>query len=112
MPNMRMMTPEPPEEPQPEHTLTGVGASPGVVTGRARVLATLDEAGRLEPGCVLVCDELRLVGVVTERDVLKRVIGAGADLDAPVSQYMTSNPVTIQAGDRVGAVIRRMPEGG
>jgi pyruvate,water dikinase len=55
MPNMRMMTPEPPEEPQPEHTLTGVSASPGVVRGRARVIATLEEAGRLEPGDVLVC---------------------------------------------------------
>ncbi len=54
-PAMRMMTPEPPAEPPPERTLLGVGASPGVVTGRARVIATLEDAGRLEQGEVLVC---------------------------------------------------------
>ena len=54
-PGMRMFSPDPPAEPLPERTLQGVGASPGVVTGRARVIATLEEAGRLEQGDVLVC---------------------------------------------------------
>lgn len=55
--NMRMDTPnpEPAGEPLPERTLKGVGASPGVVTARARVIATLGEAGRLGQGEVLVC---------------------------------------------------------
>ena len=57
MSNMRMRTPdpEPADELLPERTLKGVGASPGVVTGRARVISTLDEAGRLVQGDVLVC---------------------------------------------------------
>jgi pyruvate,water dikinase len=55
MPNMRMHTPEPAAERLPERTLKGVGASPGIVTGRARVIATLEEAGRLAQGEVLVC---------------------------------------------------------
>jgi phosphohistidine swiveling domain-containing protein len=35
--------------------LRGTGASPGRVTGRAAVIATLDDAGALQPGEVLVC---------------------------------------------------------
>ena len=35
--------------------LRGVGASPGVVRGRARVIRTIGEADRLRPGEVLIC---------------------------------------------------------
>lgn len=35
--------------------LTGLGVSPGVVTGRARVVYDLSEASDLEPGDILVC---------------------------------------------------------
>lgn len=40
---------------QPGEKLTGIGVSPGVVTGRARVVYDVSEAGDLEPGDVLVC---------------------------------------------------------
>jgi phosphohistidine swiveling domain-containing protein len=40
---------------QPGDTLAGTGVSPGVVTGRARVVSDLSEADDLEPGDVLVC---------------------------------------------------------
>lgn len=63
-------------------------------------------------GCALVCEGSRLVGVVTERDILKRVLRAGAPLDSPVREYMTSNPVTIKADERVGQLIGRLLEGG
>ena len=36
-------------------TVTGYPASSGVVTGVAKVVMTLDEAGKLEPGDILVC---------------------------------------------------------
>ena len=36
-------------------TVTGYPASSGVVTGVAKVVMTLDEAGKLEPGGILVC---------------------------------------------------------
>jgi pyruvate,water dikinase len=35
--------------------LQGVGVSPGVAEGRARVVRSLDEADRLQPGDILVC---------------------------------------------------------
>ncbi|MEX2229377.1 MAG: PEP-utilizing enzyme [Dehalococcoidia bacterium] len=36
-------------------TIHGMAASPGVVEGVAKVVITLDEAGKLEPGDILVC---------------------------------------------------------
>jgi CBS domain-containing protein len=46
-------------------------------------------------GSVAVCDGPRLVGIFTERDVL-RLAGEGADfLDLTVETVMTSTPVTI-----------------
>ena len=40
---------------KPGDQLTGIGVSPGVVSGRARVVYDVSEAGDLEPGDVLVC---------------------------------------------------------
>ena len=37
-----------------KHTLVGVAVSPGVVTGKARVILELDPADRVEPGEILV----------------------------------------------------------
>ncbi|PVZ82442.1 cyclic nucleotide-binding protein [Serratia sp. S1B] len=45
----------------------------------------------------MVMDEDKLVGVVTDRDMTKRVIAKGLALNAPVSEIMTQNPQTIQS---------------
>lgn len=47
-------------------------------------------------GSVLVVDGGRLVGIFTERDVLRRIVGAGLDPNTvPVEKVMTSNVLTI-----------------
>jgi CBS domain-containing protein len=43
--------------------------------------------------CVLVLDAGRLAGIVTDRD-LRRVLATGRDVDAPVTEVMTADPVT------------------
>ena len=43
------------EQDEDASTVTGYPASRGVVTGVAKVVMTLDEAGKLEPGDILVC---------------------------------------------------------
>jgi CBS domain-containing protein len=63
-------------------------------------------------GCVLVCEGEHLVGIFTERDLLKRVVAHGSSLSAPVSECMTPDPVTVQPKEPIGAAIRRMEEGG
>lgn len=63
-------------------------------------------------GCVLVSEGKRLLGIFTERDVLTRVLAAGADLSARIDAFMTADPVTIRPTDSVGLVIRQMLDGG
>lgn len=44
----------------------------------------------------LVTDENKLVGILTERDVLTKVATALENLDQPVDEIMTANPITVQ----------------
>jgi CBS domain-containing protein len=46
---------------------------------------------------LLIVDAGRLVGIVTERDVLTRVLGQGVDGSRPVSDFMTGEPHTLPA---------------
>jgi signal-transduction protein with cAMP-binding, CBS, and nucleotidyltransferase domain len=64
-------------------------------------------------GCVLVCrEDGRLVGLFTERDLLRRVLAAGLPLSTPVARCMTCNPVVVHPKDTIGAAVRCMEEGG
>ncbi len=64
-------------------------------------------------GAVLVTEAGKLVGVFTERDVLKRVAGKITDLDAhPVSEVMTRNPESLRLGDKIIFVMNMMHVGG
>lgn len=63
-------------------------------------------------GCVVVCDGGKLVGIFTERDLLRRVLAGGLPLSTPVAQCMTPNPVTVNPKESVSAAIRRMQQGG
>jgi CBS domain-containing protein len=44
---------------------------------------------------LLVIDGGRLVGIVTERDVLNRVLGHEVDVTRPVRDFMTTEPATL-----------------
>ncbi len=63
-------------------------------------------------GCVLICDNCRLVGIFTERDLMRRVLSVGKPLSMPVSEVMTPKPVTVHDKDPIAVVVRRMDEGG
>jgi CBS domain-containing protein len=63
-------------------------------------------------GCVLVCQNERVVGIFTERDLMKRVLAAGKPLTMPVAQCMTPNPVTVHPKEPIAAAVRHMEEGG
>jgi CBS domain-containing protein len=61
-------------------------------------------------GSVAVCDGARLVGILTERDVLG-LVAAGTDLDAAlVGETMTAGVVTVSADDDILAAARLMGE--
>lgn len=43
----------------------------------------------------LVTEAGQLKGIFTERDVLRRVVGVAGNLDGPIDDVMTPNPITI-----------------
>jgi CBS domain-containing protein len=67
-------------------------------------------------GCLLVCTGQEgsrvMVGLFTERDLLRRVLAAGKPLSTPVAECMTRDPVTIHPKESVASAVRRMEEGG
>jgi CBS domain-containing protein len=62
-------------------------------------------------GCVLVMESERLVGILTERDILKKVIGQ-LDPDSPVGEIMTPNPETVGMDDGIAYALNKMHIGG
>jgi len=70
------------------------------------IAAAVAEMNRHRIGCLLVVDDGALVGIFTERDVLKRVVGEGVDpRTTRVSQVMTPRPLTIEPHATVGQVM-------
>src|SRR5688572_28235082 len=63
-------------------------------------------------GCVLVCEQRRIVGIFTERDLLRRVLAPGKALTTPIEECMTPDPVTVHPKDSIGCAIKRMQKGG
>ncbi len=63
-------------------------------------------------GCVLVCEGERLVGIFTERDLMRRIVAPGKPLTLPVAECMTRDPVVVHPKEPVGAAVRHMEEGG
>jgi len=62
-------------------------------------------------GAVLVLDGARLVGIMTERDIM-RAVARGLHADALVGDYMTSNPETIEPDDTTQHAAVLMIHGG
>jgi CBS domain-containing protein len=67
---------------------------------------------RRNVGCLLVTRAGKLVGIFTERDLLKRVLAPGQPLDTPLETVMTPDPVTVGPRDAVKVAVKRMEKGG
>lgn len=63
-------------------------------------------------GCLLVVQNGELVGIFTERDLLKRVLARGEPLDTPMTAVMTAQPVAVNVLDSVRTAVERMQAGG
>ena len=85
----------------------------GDVLGVAPETSLLDAARRMHErrvGAVVVLEGERLVGILTERDVLRAV--ATDRVDGPVSESMTHSPDTIEADEQAGHAAALMIHGG
>lgn len=62
--------------------------------------------------CILVGDGKKVVGIFTERDVLKKVTLSGQDpKTTAITTLMTPNPVTVNRQATVGEVLTKMRDG-
>jgi CBS domain-containing protein len=62
--------------------------------------------------CLLVTEGEVLVGILTERDILLKVLGRDVDLASPIDAFMTAQPDTLTPDDTVGEALALMDRGG
>ena len=75
----------------------------------ASVKASIDLMNTHRHGAVLVVHGEQLVGIFTERDVLRRVVPRGLSLeDTPVSEVMTSSPDVLSEDATLAQALRTM----
>jgi len=78
--------------------------------------STVREAAQLmrenDCGCIPIVegDSMRLVGVLTDRDVACRCVAEGKSPDTPVRDIMTTNPQSCHPDDDIAAVEQIMIE--
>jgi CBS domain-containing protein len=68
----------------------------------ASVMANVDS------GAVPVVEDGKVVGLVTDRDIVLRVVAAGGDLDTPVSEVMSDGVQTVAEDDNLADAAAKM----
>ena len=64
-------------------------------------------------GCILVARNGELQGILTERDIVFRLMSRGKDLSKiPVSEAMTPHPETLAEEDSLAFAVNKMSVGG
>jgi CBS domain-containing protein len=75
------------------------------------VAEAVAEMNRQRIGSVLILDDGRLVGIFTERDVLRRVVGAGVDPNRTrVADVMTEGVLTVSPETTIEETMRIFTE--
>jgi CBS domain-containing protein len=82
------------------------------VTPSQTVAEAVDLMRREHVGCVLICEGDRLIGLFTERDLLRRVLAAGRPLSTPIENVMTRQPRVVYLRDPIAVAVERMEQGG
>lgn len=66
---------------------------------------------KYDVGSIPVCEGQKIVGIVTDRDIAVRCVAVGKDTkQAPVSDVMTTNPVTASSSTDVHEAAKIMSE--
>jgi CBS domain-containing protein len=71
----------------------------------AQVAKTMAE---IESGVVPVTDEGKVVGLITDRDIVLRVVAEGLPLDTPLSEVMSTDVETCREDDNVADATAKM----
>lgn len=76
------------------------------------IAAAIGVMRQQQVGCLLVCHDRVVIGVFTERDLMKRVLAVHRPLSDPVAEVMTAEPVTVTNDDSIRRALARMERGG
>jgi len=87
--------------------LKPVSLSPAQTVGEAIELMRKNRFG-----CVVVTEKERLVGILTERDILLKVAGVKGAETKKLREMMTQNPEVFQPEDSIAYVLNAMHVGG
>jgi CBS domain-containing protein len=63
-----------------------------------------------EGGCAIVCEQRRVVGIFTQRDVLTRIIGEPVDMNDAVSKWMSPTVATLSPDATIGDAVAMMTD--
>jgi CBS domain-containing protein len=75
------------------------------------VTQLLGELAEHNVGAIIVCEADRVVGIVSERDIVRRLADRGkAVLDAPVGDIMTTDVLHASPSDSVDSVAETMTQ--
>lgn len=84
-----------------------------VISSDASVAETVDLLVQNSIGAVAVVEDDRLVGIFSERDLLRLIAAGGYDvLGRPVSEVMTREPKTLRAEAQISDALHLMHKGG
>lgn len=82
-----------------------------VIRPDLRLSDACTELDRRRVGALIICDEEKVVGVLSERDVVRAVATDGiAALDRPVSTYMSADVVFAAPAETVAILMERMTD--
>ncbi|MDD0853093.1 CBS domain-containing protein [Halobacteriovorax sp. GB3] len=97
-----------------DHTIQEMGMSdPKYIQGSDSLEKAIKMMQEFKIGSALVIDEkVNLLGIITERDLLMKVMGKGVDLSDQVSNYMTANPKTVAANESLIVALSLMSREG
>ncbi len=91
--------------------LRAKGSEVATVPPRVSVTGLLEDLSRHNVGALVVMDGERLVGIVSERDVVRRLNERGAELlTAPVEEIMTTQVVTCGPNEPLDSLAAIMTE--
>lgn len=74
-----------------------------------KVIDAVEKMARYNVGSVVVIDDGKIVGIITERDIIN-LIASKKDLNDQIKFYMSKNPVTIYFEENLEKAILLMKE--
>jgi len=83
-------------------------AQVATATPRSTVAEVARTMVQVESGVVPVVDDGRVVGLITDRDIVIRVVAEGLGLDTPVADVMTEEVETCREDDNVADAAAKM----